>query len=261
MVSVDNSYVSKYNTAKGTKYGSIPPEDIDLINSKLTIPKDSMASSDSVNIKIKSSALDKLTEAAYLIPIKISEASGGNAAASTNMNVTYVIVTTETNNINDAATETDIRGALVSDRSGWTAVSSPTNSTTNRLFDGNNSTYFSLSSYTTSSADLTLTIDMSKSFKISGLNLNYRGNAASSYLSGVSVYVSQDNTTWTTPASPKHNHTKLLAIQAVVKIVPLSIYIKITELTGDAIFIIFLSFFNIIHKFFTFWRLPKVFTE
>lgn len=197
MVSVDNSYVSKYNTAKGTNYGTIPLEDIDLVNSTLTIPKDSMASSDSVNIKIKSSALDKLTEAAYLIPIKISEASGGNAAASTNMNVTYVIVTTETNNINDAATETDIRGALVSDRSTWTAISSPTNSTTSRLFDGNNSTYFSLSSYTTSNADLTLTIDMSKSFKISGLNLNYRGNAASSYFSGVSVYVSQDNTTWT----------------------------------------------------------------
>lgn len=197
MVSVDNSYVSKYNTAKGTHYGTVPVDAIDLINNTLTIPENGMISSDSVNIKIKSTALDKLTEVAYLIPIKISEASGGNAAASTNMSVTYVIVTTETNNVNDGATEKDIRGALVSDRSAWTAISSPANSNMSQLFDGNNNTNFYLGSYTTSNADITLTIDMAKSFKISGLNFNYYGNAPSSYFSGVSLFVSKDNTTWT----------------------------------------------------------------
>ncbi|WP_071144914.1 BT_3987 domain-containing protein [Bacteroides ihuae] len=195
-VAVDNSYIDKYNAVNGTNYSAIPVDAIDLGNELLTIPENGMISSDSLNVKLKDSYLDKLTETAYVIPLRISEVVGGNAAASTNMNVAYIVVTTETNNINDSATEGDIRGSLVSERSAWSAISTPANSTTARLFDGVNTTNFSLSSYTTSNADLSLVIDMAQTYQVAGLYLNYRGNAASSYMSGVSVYVSKDNVTW-----------------------------------------------------------------
>ena len=124
-VALDNSLIAAYNAKNEAKYAQVPDGVVNFENGTVTIPADSLASVDSVTVSLSKDALPKLKEAGgYLIPVVIKSADGYNSAVSTNMNATYLAIDIlkDVDNIWDSATDNNITGSKVTDRSGWSAT-------------------------------------------------------------------------------------------------------------------------------------------
>lgn len=108
---LDQSLVDEYNKAKGTNYAALPADILDLTKAVAHIEADTVASKDSVHVAFaKGADLSKLTETAYVAPLRL-KVTAGDGVASEERGVVYVIVNTSIELINDAATE--VKGTAV----------------------------------------------------------------------------------------------------------------------------------------------------
>ena len=88
----DTSYISKYNEAHGTSYIAAPQEVLNNLEVKTaTIKAGEYTTTDSVEVSVRQSDFAKLTEPAYLIPLRVS-AKG--AVGSEDQGVAYLVVKT-----------------------------------------------------------------------------------------------------------------------------------------------------------------------
>ncbi len=200
-VEVDNSMIAEYNEKNGTNYEALPSNALVIEHATMTIPAGGMASTDTLHITATDNAevLASLkSENGYLIPLRISETEGGNALPSTNVYTTYLTMTVTEDNVNHEATEDDIKGTLVTERTDWSATTDGTvyswYAPLEELFDGDASNY----SYIRNS-EINLDINMGKPYTFDAITLyylNWRGNKNGSFSNGTTIYTSNDGTTW-----------------------------------------------------------------
>lgn len=203
-VEIDNSLIAEYNEKNGTNYEALPSNALVIEHATMTIPAGGMASTDTLHITATDNAevLASLkSENGYLIPLRISETEGGNAQPSSNVYTTYLTMTVTEDNVNHEATEDDIKGTLVTERTGWSATTDGTVYTwcasLDELFDGDSDNY----SYIKKSGGFNLDINMGKSYTFDAITAYYTyswyGNRKySSMPSGTTIYTSDDGTNW-----------------------------------------------------------------
>lgn len=200
-VEVDNSLIAAYNEEKGTSYEGVPESAVSIKNATLTIPAGSMIAADTLELSLTEdeTILKSLTsENGYLIPLRIVTADGGDAQPSTNINSAYLIVTVTEDNVNHDATESDIKGTLVADQTGWTATTGEGidnyGQSLETLFDNDGSSYAYLYG-----SNPNLDIDLGKEYTFDAITLYYSGywgDGQGGFSNGTKVYTSSDGTTW-----------------------------------------------------------------
>lgn len=108
---LDQSLVDEYNKAKGTNYAALPADILDLTKAVAHIEADTVASKDSVHVAFAEGAdLSKLTETAYVAPLRM-KVTAGAGVASVERGIVYVVLKTSIEVINDDATE--VKGTAV----------------------------------------------------------------------------------------------------------------------------------------------------
>jgi hypothetical protein len=182
-VAVDNSLVDTYNKAHNTEYVPVPDGVIDMSKAVAHIKVDTIASYDSVSVVLPESALSKLTEKGYLLPLKISDVSG-EGTGSVERGIMYVIITTSTSLINDSPT--GLLGTKA-DGSNWKCLSA----------DGLDANAFATEnwSFTKKQATSSFVVDLGATHKVSGYLVG------SDLINNGEIAVSEDNSTWTTLGS------------------------------------------------------------
>lgn len=201
-VEVDNSLIAAYNEKNGTNYEAMPAAALVIENTTMNIPSGTMATTDTLRITItedKSVLASLRSQNGYLIPLRLTATEGGESQPSSNLFSTYLIVTITEDNVNHDAAESDITGTLVADQTGWSAT---TNGAVyswydpiETLFDGDMSTICYISN---SDGELRLDINMGKAYTFDAITLyyGYYGYKYGSLSSGMTIYTSNDGTTW-----------------------------------------------------------------
>lgn len=200
---IDNSLVDAYNAANGTSYEAIPEQAVVIENKTVTVPAGAYNSSESAHISISEEAVAGLrSENGYLIPVTLLSAQGGNAAVSTNMNSSYLIAGVEVKSgmIDDEASDQDAQGALVSERTGWTAYVEESDEVSidgeiSSLFDGSSSSEWSASS----GQPFHIVFDMQKTQNVTAVTAWYSYYGYYDYCSfsqGTKMEFSQNGTDW-----------------------------------------------------------------
>lgn len=88
----DTSYISSYNEAHGTSYVAAPEDVMQNMEVKTaTIKGGAYATTDSVEVSVRQSDFAKLTEPAYLIPLRLT---ANGAVGSKEQGVAYLVVKT-----------------------------------------------------------------------------------------------------------------------------------------------------------------------
>lgn len=167
-------------------YATLPADagiTVTLESNTLTIPAGTNRSNGKVKATVNAANANwaSLTEKAYLIPIKISSATGGVASQSM-VGAAYVGVLTEvkTGMINPDAT--NVEGTQVTDKTGWTATYSvpatgEEGDCTTNLFDGNTRTRaYSIRNHADGvNEEIITTINLGKKYTFSSIQFNYYG--------------------------------------------------------------------------------------
>lgn len=195
---LDNSLVAKYNEKHGTNYAAFPDNVLNTSNLNAKILKGNTISMDSLTIPVDLTALNMLTEKAYLAPIKLTSVSNQNTGAITNnadAQVVYVVANMEYRRIKFLATTADITGTL-SPRTSWTASFNPTPATTGNIFDGSTATYTRWSA----SPGL-LDVNMQDIKNVTAIRL-YTTNSSTLIPTQIEVSVSTDGINYTLVGAP-----------------------------------------------------------
>jgi hypothetical protein len=193
-ISVNNDLVAAYNTANGTSYKSAPAGSIVIENATLTIPADSLMSSDSVKVYVSDKDYTQYTDTAgYIIPIVISSADGNNVSPSTNMGVKYLHISISSSSIKKNAPSSDIKGTLLTDYSNWTGTSNTGDSST--FEDMFNSDGYSGWSFSTSPS--TFILDMQKVKSLAGFRIKALYGDWGYDFSNIAIQISNDGATYT----------------------------------------------------------------
>jgi len=95
-VALDNTAVETYNAEKSTSYAALPEAVVQIVKNTVVFKADTLASTDSVEVQLQETALAQLTESEYLLPLRITNVSGG-ASGSQERGVIYVKIS----NVND----------------------------------------------------------------------------------------------------------------------------------------------------------------
>ncbi len=192
-LAIDNSLVDTYNSKNKTAYKAVPNGLAQISNAELTVAPGELVSSDSVIISVPGDKFSQLTEAGYILPVKIAAISdGGNTAISSNLSTAYVVIKTTVTNCYDKPAAGDMAGAILS-RSGWSATLdvTPNSGTLARMLDGRTNTYW----FVTPAKICTLTVDMAAvKEEVTGIRIHsYSTNYS---LTSVVVSTSSDGETW-----------------------------------------------------------------
>lgn len=192
---VDNSLVDAYNAKNKTGYKAVTNGLVELNKASVTIASRELASSDSIIISVPESKFSQLTEAGYVIPVRI--AAIGNAQhteISSNLNTAYLVIRTAVTNCYDQPVAGDMVGDILN-RSGWSGTLdvTPSSGTLSRMLDGNTRTYW----YVSPAKKCILTVDMAAvQQKVTGIRLHSYGTSYS--LTSAVVSTSSDGATWDT---------------------------------------------------------------
>lgn len=235
-VVVDNSLIAAYNDEHGTEYEAMPAEALLLENMEMTIPSGNMVVGDTAHVQLTDNAniLTSLkSEKGYIIPLRLESVQGGNSQLSTNvLEPTFITVTVTEDNMNHDVTQYTGTGTLVADQTGWSATTNgsvyswydPIES----VFDGDYRTYCYI---TNRSGELTLDIDMGKSYTFDGIKMTTSGYDYTTYeeaetgafSAGMTVSTSANGTDWKTQGEIEN------AAEACVFYAPLTArYIRIS---------------------------------
>lgn len=239
---IDNSLIEAYNQEHETNYVALPDDIVLIENATVTIPQGKFKAEE--NIKIKGTddetalkALSDLQE--YLVPIVRKTVEGTNAVPSEDANpVNYLKVSVVKDNINHGAGETDIKGTLVADQSGWSISllegSSYSGKDPSCLFDGEMTTYTSMRSAV--GGDLVMQFDLGKSYTFDALTLYYGYRSTwwgqtHEYVYGqltttMTISTSQDGQTWQKVGTMENgDNNKIMVFYAPIT----ARYVKIVE--------------------------------
>ena len=189
---IDNSLIDAYNAKYGTSYKQFPAGTLDVSKMNVTMQKDSCKGKDSITVSVSKDNLAKLTESAYIAPIRITSVEGAKGLGSQDYGIAYLVVTTSTKLIKANAGSSDISGTLITDYSAWTGSSDTGDSSFSNMFTANDR-----SGWGFSTSPSTFVIDMKEvknlsAFRIMPLYGNY-GYA----LNYITVAVSTDGNTYT----------------------------------------------------------------
>lgn len=98
---IDHGLVAAYNDAHQTDFAPVPEGLLTIVNESLTIAKGQTISTDSLVISIPNR--DALTEASYLVGLRLGSLSAGGATEiSENMDKAYIRIQTKVTNVYDA---------------------------------------------------------------------------------------------------------------------------------------------------------------
>lgn len=205
---IDNTLIEAYNEEHETNYVAIPDGIILFERDVVTIPAGKFKAEETIKVigTDDETALKAISnENEYLVPIVRKQVEGVNAFPSQDANpVNYMIVSVIKDNIHHGAAESDIKGTLVEDQSGWIfnliegKYSGKDPQTV--LFDGEMTTYTSLRANT--GEDLTFTIDMGKSYTFDAMTLLYGSKSMwgtytyGQFTTTMNVSTSQDGQNW-----------------------------------------------------------------
>ena len=189
---LDQSLVDEYNKAKGTNYAALPADILDLTKAVAHIEADTVASKDSVHIAFAEGAdLSKLTESAYVAPLRL-KVTAGDGVASEERGIVYVVVTTSTRLMNAGAARSEIPGEEipVANMASWT------------ITPGSLADFTDNSSYSGSGIDSNtpFVIDMQEVKSVGGIGLQglYANYGVSWYgINSCKLELSEDGTDWT----------------------------------------------------------------
>lgn len=247
--SIEPSLVESYNQLNGTSYLSMPVEAVEITNETLTIPANSTNASEELIVTVADEGVADLEEGMYLIALRITGLTGGNAQISSNRNVLYISVDfrTDDDNIYDVLPDASIMGDLLSDdRTGWQLIglNSGFSGTITNALDGNTGTNIE---YEVDELDENTgyIIDMQREYEnISGIYYNYYSSWGWVYaVTSADIYTSSDNQSWTyqgrldndlalaqaifySPVSARYIKTIVLEKTSSVYIRELNIYVK-----------------------------------
>lgn len=188
---INNELIDEYNADKGTSYKVFPENSVVWIKTSVTIKAGAYTSADSLEFVVPEDQYKNFNESAYLLPIQLDKASAG--VISTNASVLWIFVYSEYRLIRPNAGVNDILGTICN-RTGW-SISSTDEPTLNytACLDGSLTTGVRFSNVEVP----TITVDMGKVNKVSGLRLApYRTTSANYRLSSVKVELSLDNQSW-----------------------------------------------------------------
>lgn len=189
---LDLSLVDQYNKAKDTNYAALPADILDLTKAVAHIEADTVASKDSVHIAFAEGAdLSKLTESAYVAPLRL-KVTAGDGVASEERGIVYVIVTTSTLLMNAGAARSEIPGQEIpiADMGSWT------------ITPGSIADFTDNNSYSGSDIDSStpFVIDMQEVKSVGGIGLQglYANYGVSYYgINSCKLELSENGTDWT----------------------------------------------------------------
>ena len=196
--SIDNSLIDSYNEANGTECMPFPADLLEIENTTIIIPKGEMISSEEFIIRLtdneaKLNTVDKNN--LYLVPVRISQISGGNAALATSVSsISYFKISMTEKLINEDATS--CKGTLLSvdDRADWTVsyINNTSDVTVTTIRNAFNDNEYNACGLTSSSA-FDAVIDMGKTYSFDGFVTSYYSRT---FLDSGPVFYSVDGTTW-----------------------------------------------------------------
>ena len=219
---VDNSLVEKYNTENGTKYTPLPDGVLKSENlSQLLIPTGSLVSTDSIRLFLEGDLSALTQKDGYLAAFKLSTKNG--ISTSEEYNTLFIFVETSFSLIIRDPKDDDIKGSLVSDRSGWSV-----DGTGNKnLFDGDK--YSSYSGFDLDNAHL---IDLGKEYQLRSLSFYSQYAVFGSVYSPSKYYIrySLDGVNFNEIGTATSEHIFVLdETQRVVLYAPLKVrYLEVT---------------------------------
>jgi hypothetical protein len=198
----DNSLIADYNASHNTSYLAFPSGILNTSGLSARIAKGGSTSTDSLTIATDSTQFKILTGVAYIAPIRLTTVSNRNVGGITNNSTTqvvYILANVEQRRIKFLATTTDIQGALVTPRTSWTSIFSPTPTTIGSIFDGLTTTYSRWTTPVSPYGQLDVNIQASKN--ITGIRL-YTMNSSTYVPTKVDVYLSSDGINYDLIGSP-----------------------------------------------------------
>lgn len=203
-VEVDNSLVAAYNEKNDTEYAEIPVSALVIENAVIRFEEGGFSSADALHITMNEAVGELRNANGYLIPIKIVSVEDGECKMVENMSTTYIVVNVkeDPDNIYDDAVDQSVKGALVSDRSGWMAIV-PEGSTYNPSYYGQPEDMFSEGNTywygrtVNTREELPVIINLGKSYLFDGITASYLSNNVSgSWTNKSKIEISSDGTIW-----------------------------------------------------------------
>ena len=202
---VDNSLVDEYNAKHGTEYSAVPDGLVEAGSLTTTIERDTVGSSEPIEVSVPESAFAQLTEkGGYLIPVRLSSVDG-NGKASGERGTAYVVINVESKLINAGAGAADMPGTLMTDYSGVMAsyTAGGTVDALSQLFDGDVTNGTALRTDEQDGKGTTMVFDLGQQRNVSGLRVaryykSWYGGwwIEQYYFSQLDIEYSNDGSTW-----------------------------------------------------------------
>lgn len=190
-ITVDNSLIMAYNAAHSTTYVAMPDGILNIENATVTIEEGSTTSSTNFKASVPEDKLPLLTEAGYIVPLKVS-VKRADGVEYANAGTIYMIVTTEQKLVNSAAGSSKMPVAQVetADMASWTV---DTGDLISNVTDNKTNTYWRVSN-----GEGTWIIDMQSVKNFGGLSVRsqYTNYGAVYGLSEAQIQLSEDGNTW-----------------------------------------------------------------
>ena len=170
---VDNSLVSAFNSANGTRYVSLDASYVEISGTPCVIAAGANKSAGTISVSL-SGDLSRLTNTAgYLIPVKLTAPAG--AVVSSGRGVVYIVLDVVKSDavMKEGFSIDSIEGTQVADRSGWKIVTCDEGGVYSgeyaNLFDGDTKTYIR-----TWGGPVSFTVDLGKEYDMTGLVITAR---------------------------------------------------------------------------------------
>lgn len=184
VLAVDASQVDAYNKAHSTEYKPLPDGVLQFSKNELTIPADSMQSTDTITVSVDTdNAAKALTVGdSYLAPVIISTVNG-DGQPSSNAAIRYIAIKCVQSLINDGATE--VIGTKL-DANSFTCLSADGLDKDSYGFQG-----WQGWAFTKKQEKASFVVDFGETKKVTGFNVE------SELIKNANVSLSSDNNTWT----------------------------------------------------------------
>lgn len=196
---LDTSLITAYNIAHNTNYVAFPSAVLNTNLLSAHIAKGASTSLDSISVGVDLTALNSLTQTAYIAPIKlikVSNPSAGKITTNVTTQVIYIVANIEIRRIKYLAVAADALGSLITPRSSWALSFNPAPSIVASVVDGSNTTYSRWAS-----SPEQVDVDMQTVKNVTGIRL-YTSSSSTYIPTQVYVYLSNDGINYDFIGSP-----------------------------------------------------------